>query len=428
MKTIELVGLEKKVFYEKLENGLDIYMIPYDDKKNYYISYATRFGSITTEFTPEGKKRQIKVPNGVAHFLEHKMFENENRESPFVFGSKYGTGYNAMTSFDSTQYICYGTKYFLENLEFLLSFVNEPYFTDENVEKEKGIIAEELKMHEDIPETVLEDKLREITYKNHPRRIDIGGSVEDIQKITKEDLYNCYNTFYKPNNMFLLLVGSFNKNEALKTIKNTLKNYENHKSGMIVQKKYKEPDSVFKKEDTIKANIQIPKVGIALKINKDKLKFKDDFKLDLYLQMLLSTMFGISSDFRETLREEKLFNSFYTSMESADNFRVLQFVAETNDPDKFIEYLKKSIKEIEVKEEEINRIKKVWIANEVKMIDIIDNTVYNQYDDILKYGNVISDKIDIIRSLNKKEIDKIIKNINLNNIAVVKMLPNFEFR
>ncbi len=424
MKSIELSGLEKKVFYERLGNGLDIYMIPYDDKKNYYISYATRYGSVTTEFIPEAAKHQIKVPTGIAHFLEHKMFENENRESPFVFGAKYGTGYNAMTSFDSTQYICYGTKHFHKNLEFLLSFVNEPYFTDENVEKEKGIIIEELKMYQDMPESVLENKLREITYKNHPRRIDIGGSIEDVKKITKEDLYNCYNTFYKPNNMFLLIVGFFNKTEALKTIKNTLKKYEKNNSGMIIQKKYKEPESVFKKEEEIKANIQIPKVGVALKINKDKLKFKDNFKLDLYLQMLLSTMFGISSDFRETLREKKLFNSFYTSMESADNFRVLQFVAETNEPDKFINCLKEFIKKIEVKEEDLNRIKKVWIANEVKMIDVIDNTVYNQFDDILKYGNVIEDKVDIIRSLNKKELDKIINKINLNNIAVVKMLPN----
>ncbi len=423
MKEIKLIGLEKSVFYEQLENGLDIYMIPYTDKKNYYISYATRFGSNTTEFIPQGKKRQIKVPNGIAHFLEHKMFENETIENPFTFGSKYGTGYNAMTSFDSTQYVCFGTKGFTENLEFLLKFVNEPYFTSENVEKEKGIIAEEIKMYKDMPEAILENKLRENTYKIHPRRIDIAGEVSDINKITKEDLYNCYNTFYKPNNMFLLIVGSFNPKEALKTVKNTLESQKNITSGIIVQKKYREPEKVYQKEETIKENIEIPKVGVSLKINRDKIKIKDEYRLDLYLQMILSIMFGMSSNFRESLREEKLVNGFYTGLEKADNYDTMIFMAESTAPDKFIERLKEALKNIKIPIDDLTRLKKVWIANEVKMIDVIDNTVYNQYDDILKYGNVIPEKIDIIRSLNKKEIDQVIKSININNTAVIKMLP-----
>ncbi len=424
MKEIELIGLEKKVYHEVLENGLSVYMIPYSDKKNFYISYATRFGSTTTEFVPVGKKRQIKVPNGIAHFLEHKMFESESGENPFTFGSKHGTGYNAMTSFDSTQYVCFGTKDFNENLEFLLNFVNEPYFTDENVEKEKGIIAEEIKMYEDMPESVLENKLRENTYKKHPKRIDIAGTVDDISKITKEDLYNCYNTFYKPNNMFLLIVGSFDKDKALKIIKDTINKPNCNKSGVIVLKKYKEPDAVSKKYEEIKANVQVPKVAVSLKINKDKLKYKDDFKLDLYLQMILNIMFGMSSDFREILREEMLATSFYTGIERADNFRVLEFMAESNEPKKFIDVLNNYLNNIEIKEEDLQRLKKVWIANEVKMIDVVDNTVYNQYDDIIKYQDIIPNKVDIIRSLNKKEIDKIISNIKVNNTATVVMLPN----
>ncbi len=424
MKEIELVGLEKKVYYEVLDNGLSIYMIPYTDKKNFYISYATRFGSTTTEFVPFGKKRQIKVPNGIAHFLEHKMFESKTGENPFTFGSKHGTGYNAMTSFDSTQYVCFGTKDFNENLEFLLNFVNEAYFTDENVEKEKGIIAEEIKMYEDMPEAVLENKLRENTYRHHPKRVDIAGTIEDVYKITKEDLYNCYNTFYKPNNMFLLIVGAFDKDKALKIIKDTVNQPKYNKSGIIVLKKYKEPDSVLKKYEEIKANVQVPKVGVALKINKDKLKYKDDFKLDLYLQMILNIMFGMSSDFRESLREEMIATSFYTEMEIADNFRVLDFVAESTHPDKFIELLNKYLNNIEVKEEDLERLKKVWIANEVKMIDVIDNTVYNQFDDIIKYKDIIPNKVDIIRSLNKSEIDKIISSIKVGNTATVVMLPN----
>ena len=143
MKKIELLNLDMEIYTETLDNGLEIYFIPYENKKNYYISYATKYGSDVTSFDYENKK--YTPPLGIAHYLEHKMFETESGEDPFTFFSESGTDSNAMTSFDSTKYICYGTKNFKENLSYLLDFVNKPYFTDENVEKEKGIIAEEIR-------------------------------------------------------------------------------------------------------------------------------------------------------------------------------------------------------------------------------------------------------------------------------------------
>ena len=136
MKKINLKGLEMDCYTEVLDNGLEVYMLPYSNKKNYFISYATRFGSDVLEFTDE-KKKAHKLPLGIAHFLEHKMFEQEDGQDPFTFFSESGTDSNASTSFDNTQYICYGTKEFKKNLEYLLQFVNRPYYTDENVEKEK---------------------------------------------------------------------------------------------------------------------------------------------------------------------------------------------------------------------------------------------------------------------------------------------------
>ena len=207
MKEIELVGLDKTIYTETLSNGLEIYLIPYDNKKNYYISYATRYGSDIKNFKVNDK--EYNPPLGIAHYLEHKMFEEESGIDPFEFFSQTGTDANASTSYDNTQYICYGNKNFKENLKYLIRFVNSPFFTDENVEKEKGIITEEIKMYRDIPDYKLEMQLRECLYHNSPRRIDIAGTVEEINKITKEDLYNCYNNFYSPNNMFILIVGNF---------------------------------------------------------------------------------------------------------------------------------------------------------------------------------------------------------------------------
>ena len=142
MKEIELISLDKKVYFEKLKNGLEIYLVPYDNKENYYISYATKFGSDVLKFDLDGDT--YTPPLGIAHYLEHKMFEEPSGIDPFAFFSESGTDANAMTSYDSTQYICYCTKEFNKNLRYLLKYVNTPYFTDENVNKEKGIITEEI--------------------------------------------------------------------------------------------------------------------------------------------------------------------------------------------------------------------------------------------------------------------------------------------
>ncbi len=420
MKKINLVGLEMDIYTDTLENGLEVYMLPYENKKNYFISYATRFGSDVLEFT-DSKKKKHTPPLGIAHFLEHKMFEQESGEDPFAFFSESGTDSNASTSFDSTQYICYGTKDFKKNLHYLLSFVNSPYYTDQNVEKEKGIIAEEIKMYDDIPDFKLEMKLRENLYKNHPRRIDIAGTVEEIKKITKEDLFSCYNNFYVPNNMFVLIVGNFNKEEALNIIKEEL-SYKK-KTSLPKVKTPQEPDVVNQKESTIKESIEIPKLAFGLKIPTKKLSLTG-FELDLYLYMLTTILFGASSKFKERVRQEKLISTLETEWEILDEFRTFYMMASTVDPTELKKEIKQEWKKMDIEEEAFNRIKKVWIANEVRMIDNIDSTVNNLYDDIIKYHEVIPNKIEMIKKMKYKKLKDLIKEINFQNISIVEMLSN----
>lgn len=421
MKEINLKGLEQEVYQETLENGLDIIFVPYKDKKNYFISYATRYGSEITTFQPAGEKKSRKVPDGIAHFLEHKMFEQEDGIDPFTYFSESGTGSNASTSFDSTQYICYGTKNFKENLKYLLNFVNQPYYTDENVEKEKGIIAEELKMYEDIPEFALEMKLRENIYHVHPRRIDIGGTIPEIMKITKEDLYTCYNNFYSPNNMYLLIVGKFNMKEALKIIKEEVGNIPNRKEAKIT--KIKEPKTVRKKEEIIHSSVNVPKIGLGVKLLTKDLGEYDSLTLDLYLSMITTILFGSSSIFRENVRNKKLINNFYTEWESIEEYKVLYIMASSENPKVLLEEIKEQFKNVVIEKEALERMKKVWIANEVKMIDDIDSTVHNIYDDFLRYHKVIPNKVEQIRNLNLREINKIASKIDFSNMAVVQLLP-----
>lgn len=422
MKKINLKGLDMDCYTETLENGLEIYLLPYENKKNYFISFATRFGSDVLEFT-DSKKKTYVLPLGIAHFLEHKMFEQETGEDPFTFFSGSGTDANASTSFDNTQYICYGTKEFSKNLKYLLNFVNSPYYTDDNVNKEKGIIAEEIKMYNDMPDFKLEMKLRECLYKNHPRRIDIAGTVEEIEKITKEDLYACYRNFYIPNNMFVLVVGNFKKEEAFRIIREEL---DYKKKGTLPKiKKVPEPEKVYEKEYTLKENIEVPKIALGLKVSTKEFSHSK-LEIDLYLTILTTILFGSSSPFRERVRQDKLLSSLYTEWESIEDYHVFYMTATTHNPDSLLKEIEKEFKQIEILEEDFNRIKKVWIANEVRMIDNIDATVSNLYDDILKYHEVIPNKIDIIRNMKLEVLQEFIQKIHFKNMSIVKMLPNKE--
>lgn len=421
MEKVKLEGLDLVAYQETLKNGLEVVFIPYEDKANYYMSYATRFGSETTTFTPAASKDKIKVPDGIAHFLEHKMFEQENGEDPFAYFSKSGTGANASTSFTSTQYICYGTKNFLDNLRYLIQYVNAPYYTEQNVEKEKGIIAEELKMYEDLPDWKLENRLRQNIYHVHPRRVDIGGSVSEINKITKEDLYLCYHNFYSPNNMFLLIVGNIPMDEALTVIHEELDKRENLPKVKIP--KIKEAKAVVRKEDSFTASIKVPKIGMGLKIAVKELGNYGKLELDLYLSMLTTMLFGSSSEFRERVRSKKLLNSLYTEWESTDDYRTYLLLASTDDADALIQEVKEEFKKLELSEDVLTRMKKVWIANEVKMADYIESTMSNVYDDMIRYCDIIPNKIEMIRNLKLEELKKIVAHIDFDNMAVVKMLP-----
>ena len=418
MKEIKLNGLDMSVYTETLNNGLEIYLIPYENKKNYFISYATKFGSDVIEFTDNNKKT-YKPPLGIAHFLEHKMFEQEDGIDPFTFFSESGTDSNASTSFDNTQYICSGTKKFRENLRYLLKFVNSPYYTDENVNKEKGIIAEEIKMYQDIPDYKVEMKIREAVYTNSPRSIDIAGTIDEINKITKEDLYNCYNSFYKPNNMFVLVVGNFKLNDALEVIKEELNKKETTKVAEI--KEAKETNSVREKELTLKENIEVPKLAFALKVPTKKLSISG-IELDLYLSILTTILFGASSEFRERCRINKLLNGIYTEWESIKDYKTFYLLATTLDPDKLLEEIKYELNNLSITEKTFERIKKVWIANEVKMIDNIDSTVNNMFDDIIKYNKIIPNRVDLVRNMDIKVLEKLIKEIDFKNTSIIKMI------
>lgn len=421
MKKIDLIGLDQSVYFEKLDNGLEIYMIPYQNKSNYAMHYITKYGSIQTTFIPYGKKEKRTVPDGIAHFLEHKMFEQEDGIDPFTFASKTGTYSNASTNFECTRYYFEGNQAFEENLNYLLDFVGSPYFTDENVEKEKGIIAEEIKQYDDEVEWTFEEELKKALLQKDNHRIDIAGTVESINKITKEDLYDTYYTFYQPSNMFLVISGDFDKDKALATIKNN-KTLEKANSNFLIK--------VFSEEEPLKVNeekveLELPvattKVGYGIKISLDDVDNK--YLFDLYIGMMLNIKFGLSSLFREKLKADKLMTSFYIEREIIGNYLIISFKADSSNPDELVKAIKKELETYDVAEEDISRLKKVWISSEVMMVDNINMTLENVIDDIIRYGKIISNRVDIYRSLNKKEYDDIISKVDFSNSSTLIIKP-----
>ena len=417
MKEIELKGLDTKVLFGKLDNGLEYYFLPYEEKENYYISYGTKYGSDIVSF--EINKEEYTPPLGIAHYLEHKMFEEESEIDPFTFFASSGTDANAQTSFDHTKYICYGNKDFEENLEYLLTFVNKPYFTDENVEKEKGIISEEIKMYQDNPTYQLEMQLRENTYQKHPRRNDIAGTIEEIKKITKEDLYKCYNNFYVPNNMVIVITGSFSVEKAEDIIQKVLGDKEKHTLPKI--KIVKEPKEVLIKENTISGEIEVPKIGMCIKVPKKGLDLKE-VELDLYLEMLTTVLFGSSSEFRERVRISNILNDIYTEWEEIEDYKTFYLFATSKEPDKLISEIQYELDHLSIPENAFERMKKVWIANEVKMLDDIEIMGNNLFDDFITYGKIIPNRVEEIRNMSHKKMDELLNMINITNRSILKMI------
>lgn len=208
------VRLDETVYNDVLPNGLSVTVVPKPEFKKNYALFTTQYGSVDNEFVPMGMQHFVRVPDGIAHFLEHKMFEKEDGDVFQKFG-ELGASANAFTSFTKTSYLFSTTDNVYENLEVLLDFVQSPYFTEETVNKEKGIIAQEIQMYQDDPDWQLSFGLLQNLFPTHPMHIDIAGTVKSIQHITAEDLYLCYDTFYHPSNMTLLIVGNVDPDMAL---------------------------------------------------------------------------------------------------------------------------------------------------------------------------------------------------------------------
>ncbi len=292
--------LKEDVFKGVHASGLKVVVLKKNSAKS-YATFSTKYGSINTEFVVPGETEPTKVIDGVAHFLEHKMFEQPDGGNAFNLFK--GADVNAFTSFGVTNYLYACTDYFYENFEQLLSYVQTPYFTAENVEKEKGIIAQEVRMYDDDPGQVCFYNCMEGLYKNHPVHTKIAGSVEEVMKTTPELLYKCYNTFYHPSNMAVVCVGDLDPRRIGEIVDKIIP--KDRPDGEIRQIFPDEPAEIVRSESSAEFEIAMPSFLLGF---KDIETGGDMLKREIATNALIRALFGAGSPLYERLYQDGLIN------------------------------------------------------------------------------------------------------------------------
>ena len=371
MQIIENSQIKEKVYIEKLENGLTIMIIPKSGIQKKYAIWGTNYGSVDNKFIVPGETDVTSVPDGVAHFLEHKMFEQENGTNSLDTLTKLGVNANAYTTTNHTAYLFECTENFYEALDELMDYLQHPYFTDENVEKEKGIIAQEINMYNDYPEWEVYMNAMKAMYHNNPVKIDIAGTVESISKIDKDILYTCYNTFYHPSNMVMCFAGEFEPENLLEEVKKRLLPKENE--GEIKRIYVSEPEEIVKKEEIKKMEVSMPMFVIGI---KDSIKGNNEIveetiiKRHIAIEIILNLIIGKSSKLYKKLYEQGLLmEEPYLDYEFDKTYRHITITGKSTDPKKILKNIQEEILNLKnngIDETAFQRIKKMLYGRTVK--------------------------------------------------------------
>ena len=403
MKKIFYPSINETLYTGVLDNGLEVTLLPKPDFHKTYGLFTTNYGSIDNEFIPLGHDSFTKVPDGIAHFLEHKLFEKEDEDVFQKFG-RQGASSNAFTSFTRTSYLFSSTDNMLENIQTLIDFVQDPYFTEESVNKEKGIIGQEIQMYQDDPNWRLYFGILNNLYPKHPLHIDIAGTEESISHITAEDLYLCYNTFYHPSNMNIFIVGKMDPEQLMQFIIDNQNQKEFVKAQPIERRFPVENAKDIIKEDQINLSVSRPKAIVGLKGLDDVPE--DGFerlKYQTTLQLLLQLLFGDTSESYLSMYNEGLIDDSFSFEFTLDrSFHFADFSTDTNEPERFanqmINLILKSKDSPELTERNLNLAKRKMMGKHLKSLDSLEY-IANQFSGA-KFGDTtLFDLAEIIDSI-----------------------------
>ena len=360
VKTNDKTG--ESLYFGTHKSGLSIYIMPRKDYTSTYAIFGTKYGSVDSDFVVPGEEDITHVPDGIAHFLEHKMFEQEDGSNVFESFAKTGAMCNAYTSFNLTGYLFQSSGDPYAALEVLLDYVQKPYFTKENVDKEQGIIGQEINMGDDDPNWKLLFNFLKAMYHNNPVRLEIAGTVESIAEIDADVLYKCYNTFYNLSNMSLVLVGDIDADKAMEVINKGI--IKDEPFCEEIKRVYpQEPKSICKKKITDKMNVSIPLFMLGFKDNDIGYGGERLLRKNIEIEILTEMIFGKSSPLYEKLYNEGLINQkFSAEYEPQIDYGFTAADGESKEPEKVFDEVISYIDNLHQKglsEEEFNRIKKV---------------------------------------------------------------------
>jgi predicted Zn-dependent peptidase len=424
IKTIRFEKINEIMHMHEHSSGLKAFVIPKKGYSKKYATFATHYGSINNEFVVPGEKEAIRVPDGIAHFLEHKLFEQKDGSVMDKF-SALGSSPNAYTSFNQTVYLFSCTDKFDENFQLLLNYVQNPYITDESVEKEKGIIGQEIQMYQDDPEWRVFFNLLQAFYRENPVRIDIAGTIESISQINKEVLYKCYNTFYHPSNMVILVVGDVDHEKVFEQVEESIKiKQEKPEIKRIFPE---EPDTVFKNYVEAKLAVATPIFQAGFRDNISEVKGIEALRREVAVKILLNMIMGRSSALYNELYNEGLINStFDYDYTIEESYAYSMFGGESPDPEKVRDRIVQAIKDIQrngLDRNSYDRIRKAMTGRFLKQLNSVER-ISHTFMSVYFKGVTIFDYFDVYDKITFEYVNSTFaEHFNLDNLALSVIKP-----
>jgi len=417
MKKINFKNINESVFYEKLPSGLNVYIYTTDKTSLFDMRLVVHVGSRDNSFILDNK--EIHIPNGVAHFLEHLTFNTKDGSVEDYFAKK-GAYVNASTTFDNTTYIVNCNDSFIDNLIYFLNFVTEPYYTKELVEKERGIILEEILMHMNNIDENLYYRFCDNVFINDPIKNRVGGTDVDVKNITLDDIVNTYNCFYKKNNMDLVITGNVDVNETL----DKLIEWDTKENNNEIKRVYtNEPNKVNKEKDSYNDLVSSKRMMLGFKLPCDLINL-NKIELNLYSSLLDDLMFGETSNLRLFCEKEDLFNDYVDSF-IIDGYKhkVLTLEFESDDLDKAYDYLLNYIKNFKINVIDFKRKIKVLKSHLITSFENPKNVGGIICGNIVKYGRVVDNYYEIFDTLTIDKLNELLNLYRNSCFTYTKLLP-----
>ncbi len=419
MQIIENSKIKEKLYIEKLSNGLTVMVLPKKTRKK-YIVWSANVGSIDNKFYAPGEEELTVLPDGIAHYLEHKLFEQKNGTNSLDILTSIGVEANAYTTNDHTAYLYECTDNFDEALDEFMDYVQNPYFTDENIEKERGIIEQEIMMYGDYPEWSIYMNAMKCMYKDNEINIDVAGTKETISKIDKDKLYKLYNSFYRPENMIIVLSGDFIPEEIIEKIKQRIK--LKSIKGETKRIYNKEQDNVNQKFIEKEMNISMPSVLIAY---KDTDLTSNKVKKYIAIDILGTLIIGKSSRlFKELYESGKIFSTPTVSYEFSKTFAHILIEVQTNFVHDVINGIDEQIqflKDNGLDNESFERAKKKVYGDMVKDYNDVSNIATGIVTDYFREINSF-DYFEEFNSLNKEYVEKVLQDLFIEDKKVISVI------